>query len=672
MNLQLLKILKDNLVYTGFRDKFNKLLDKVIYEIVLVNNNSTIRFKTADGNIDLTLPVPSLNEVRNVNINSPQIGNTLVFDGTEWKNQTVSADSVDTLSDTEITNKQDNDTVVWDETLGKWVNKPISVQNRLNDLLDVLIDVNLEEDDVLVYDGTQWINKKITGLGYNENNDYLSNNFIQDGKSYNETLSDLDQILSLISPTPSETLTGKSLSLTGTTLYNARLSAGLPATWYEHPTINTAGDLITNYITDNTYRMTSPSQNNTFRVGKKDTPVGEVQHELDGTVLNTKTITIPSSNNTVTDTKGETSLTVSSETYNSIWQKANAFIDFTQYKEGYIRHRMKHVENGVDYGGTTNVVQLWYDNNGSAIPSFSSAPTHTVGNKVVKYLSGIEYFGHNSTFNINYTAAQGIFSKCYHPNNVSIINSTFMNAVTVNPQTVPNFNDSFVVSNQLVTFDKNNLSSGASNGVINVTLYRPNGATKQESTTINGRVNTYGIDSTLTRDRFFDEDKRLVLNTNTAFNSTQALPNGAAQVRNGSLVYGNVDYASKSGEQEYQRKFTKASASNGVINFGGININSISSFGTGNLNVLLWLEGSNKYFDLGRDFGSNNGSGSGNSRANSLGAKNTANSSGSNLAFSFGLYNTADLGNNNQYRILVIFRDTTGGKTLSISSLTTS
>jgi hypothetical protein len=69
------------------------------------------------------------------------------------------------------------------------------------------------------------------------------------------------------------------------------------------------------------------------------------------------------------------------------------------------------------------------------------------------------------------------------------------------------------------------------------------------------------------------------------------------------------------------------------------------------------LSTTGKYFDLGLSVGAFNGDGSGSSRANSIGARNDSLTTGSLLAWSLGTYSTAF--NNNEYRLIIIFKNNT-------------
>jgi hypothetical protein len=98
----------------------------------------------------------------------------------------------------------------------------------------------------------------------------------------------------------------------------------------------------------------------------------------------------------------------------------------------------------------------------------------------------------------------------------------------------------------------------------------------------------------------------------------------------------------------------------------------VSQYNVGTLNILLYLAGDNKWFDLGLDSPFLNGAGDGSSVANSIGARFAA--SGSDLDFTLaapaagGPYSTGGP-NSGQYRLLVRFRGASGLAITSIEAL---
>ena len=503
---------------------------------------------------------------------------------------------------------------------------------------------------------------------------YSSENFIADGQSYKTALSVVDEILGYIAPARPNSLTGSALVLANTTTFQAKLPTGLSSAWYQYNAV--AGGTISTYIVDNTYSFTTPNISNTYRAGlfANTATYGTTTWNIDGSV-----------NATVAGVGTNNGLTTTNAAFNTLWNKLNASTSiYTQSTEGGKRHTMSHTE-----AGTTTNFDIYYDNTNTT-PTFASALSVSENLFNVKWLSGIRHFGLNSTFRASYTAATGIFNRAYHPTAVSTLSggSAAFNNIIVNPGDAsvsqanpPVYTDPMTVTNKDISFNVASKSSGATVGQIAVSIQKPNGINASSTFNLNRRINTYPVNTSQTFENFFDEGMRLIASDTsfTAFTSNVALPQGEAQFRNGTLTFGDVDYAgaaynndsggspARSGNQEFHRLFYKTSASNGSIVFSGLSASSIAPFGTGNINVLLYLEGSANYFDLGKSFGSNNGTGSGLSRANSLGAQ--ASTSGSTLNFTFGTNNTSSPSTNNgRYRMIVILRNNTN----SITSITTS
>ena len=190
--------------------------------------------------------------------------------------------------------------------------------------------------------------------------------------------------------------------------------------------------------------------------------------------------------------------------------------------------------------------------------------------------------------------------------------------------------------------------------------YKAHSTTATSNATIGRSINTYSTVSTDTYEGFQDEARRLVIGSSIAFTSTGDMANGNLQVRSGTLQYPlAADYDTEyggshsfTGDQEYQRYFYKTSASIGQLSLGGFTASNISAYGTGSVNLLLYLEGDNKYFDLGVLQGSNANDGS--SRAQAISAKVAT--SGSGVSWSFGVYSTgvSGAGNSGRYRAIVI------------------
>jgi hypothetical protein len=462
---------------------------------------------------------------------------------------------------------------------------------------------------------------------------------IQEDDSISDTFDHMNDVLKLLAPEAPGDLNGQSLDLSAT-VYSGRLPSGLSGNWGSY----TPGSIVNTLIYVNNYLLSTPDVSTRFSAGVvTSTNSGTVTHVLNGSDSDSRDV---SSGVGITGAMQITAI----DTYNNIWKKVNARIVRTQ-AEGRESHAIKHTSAGI-----SNNYIVYYDDTNTS-PSFSVTPTYSVASETLKYLSGIGYYYLGTMFDVSYTAASGIFTKAYHVNQVSSINCSGLNTVNVNPLTPPAVTDNFVVANKRVTLDMSGYIDLTPN--ISVTLKKPDGTSVIGNTaTLNRYICTVGDQSTTTYDNFVDEAQRLAVGTDFAWNSMAELQNGNAQVRAGTLQFANsTDYPGFSGDQVYERFITKSSASNGTLTFGSFVYTDVGAYNTGSVNIFLHLGTDDIWFDLGRQFGSNNGNGSGDSIANSKGGGNAGGSSGNTLAFTFGTYSTAN--NNNKYRLRIVFRNNT-------------
>jgi hypothetical protein len=319
---------------------------------------------------------------------------------------------------------------------------------------------------------------------------------------------------------------------------------------------------------------------------------------------------------------------------------------------------------------------MWKDawSSSNPNPSFSQSATASTYSQTLRYLSGIGYYTTGTGFSVYFKGAAGIFSSCYNTTQVYAISATGLvtaTGTTSNPHYAGELDKS---GNNHVRVSLNSASASSFNKYLTVTIYKAHSTTATSNATIGRAINTYSTTSTDTFEGFQDEARRLVIGSGIAFTSTIDMANGNLQVRSGTLTYPiAADYDTEyggthtfTGDQEYQRYFYKASASTGQLSLGGFTASNISAYGTGSVNLLLYLEGDNKYFDLGVLQGSNANDGS--SRSQAISAKVAT--SGSGVSWSFGVYSTgvSGAGNSARYRAIVIFKN----NTYSMTSITSS
>jgi hypothetical protein len=498
-----------------------------------------------------------------------------------------------------------------------------------------------------------------------------------DNTTISNAFDDVNELLALLAPARPNYLTGTSLVATSVpSYYTVRISAGLGTEWYQAG-YGTGSLISSKYYLSGAHTLSTANTTTTFSAGSLTTSTY-------GTILfkryNSSTPTgggVGTIDLTVNYTVGYTNnnLRLSAlGTYNSIWTKANAQISaYTQPNPGYEGVFISHTENSQ----LTNTYEMWKDpwsaSNGS--PVFSQSATASTYSQSDKWLSGISYYASGTGFSVYFKGAAGIYSCAYNVTQVYAISATGLNTATGLPASPPLYTDELDKSgSNHVRVSLSVANQSSFNKYLTVTLYKAHGTTVASNATIAKAINTYGTTSTDTFDGFQDEARRLVIGSGIAFTSTLEMASGNAQVRSGTLQYPlAADYDTQwggthtfSGDQEYQRYFYKTSASTGTLTFGGFTASNIAPYGTGNINVLLYLDGDALWFDLGVLQGSNSNNGS--TRSAAISAKTSA--SGGALGWSIGVKTTgvSGAGNSARYRAVVIFRN----NTYSMTSITSS
>jgi hypothetical protein len=486
---------------------------------------------------------------------------------------------------------------------------------------------------------------------------------------------DVNELLALIAPAKPGSITSTSFTATSVpTYYTVAISAGLGTEWYQAGF--GTGSTITRYYLSGAHTLTTANTSTAFYAGTLVTSTygtlgfGRYNYQSPsgagyGTIDMTTNYTVGTTNNNLR----LSDLAV----YNNIWTKANAQISaYTQTYAGYEGVFITHTTNSQ----VTNTYNMWKDpwsaSNGS--PTFSKAATASTTSQTLKYLSGISYYTTGTGFSVDFKGAAGIYSSCYNVTQVYRITATGLNTINGTVSS-PMFSDELDKTGvNAVSATLNSASASSFTKSISATIYKAHATTATSAATIAKYINTYTTTSTDTFEGFQDEARRLVIDTGIGFTSNIDMANGNLQVRSGTLIYPqtaeyDAEYGGShtfSGNQEYQRYFYKTSASTGTLTFVGFTASNIAPYGTGSLNVLLYLEGDAKYFDLGTLQGSNANDGS--TRSLAISAKTSA-SSGA-LNWSLGVFTTgvSGAGNSGRYRAIIIFRN----NTYTMTSITSS
>jgi len=460
-------------------------------------------------------------------------------------------------------------------------------------------------------------------------------------------LDDTNKLLLAISPASPNALSG-SLVLSNTTKFNAILPTGLASSWYQDGKV--AGDSITDYVIDGTYNLSSPNTSTDFKVGSTFSgDEGAVQHFEDGVLLSSRDVTLGVG---VTNTIEILSVA----TYNTIWRKANARINYNQVTEGYKYHTMRYLSTSVNQ--VTSITKVWYDDQ-DPTPVFSTGAT-VVQNTLssTRYLSGIRYYSNGDTFNVSCTITN-LANKAIRPTNpVSYVMSGISSVDVPIDGSSFAYNSAFNLSVSGVAISVSNVYS--INATLSVTARKPSTKTATStSSTENRLINTYSSTySTNGNIYMFDENYRWLLSTDFSvipvnysnptgnWNSSLALSNGNLMLYNSVWDYPNINftsgylpaqsgnnYSTFSGDQVavWAVNIGVAHSSMSIV-FTGILYTAISAVGSGSLNFEVRLPGESNWLDAGRAFGDGNGcrlgSSSGSTLNMSFGTMTSTNSSG--------------------------------------------
>jgi len=494
-----------------------------------------------------------------------------------------------------------------------------------------------------------------------------------------DAFDDINELLALIAPAAPDGLIGMTLAISSSpTFYSAKVSANNSSNWYQAG-IST-GATITKYYVAGTLTLASTPTSKFFAGKTLDTAsFGTISHILYDSTYTTGTAVSfidLTTNPTPTYTLGTMRVTALGTT-NTIWNKANANIQaYTQSTDGYAGNSLRWTPSSIGSSSESNLYEVWkdtYSTGVGATPSFSTGPSNTVTTESFKYLSGLKYYKVGTSWQVTFVAASGIFNRCYNATRVANISATGL--VTLNltgeESGTPVYNATYDRSGlNYVTATLNTVNQSSFNKYLTVGLYKVIDSTSS-NTAINYYINTYGNVATAYNEYFQDEVYRLVndsAGSGTAFSSLDNLANAYAQVRSGTLRVpiqseydaqwaGSANNYSTDNAFEYQRWFSKAGATkSGTLGFTGISVGDIYAYGSSGsgstgLNLLIYLETDQVWFDLGIPVGLG---GTGISRLSAIGAKDLTNTSGSNIAWSLGsTYSTAL--NNNRYRVSILF-----------------
>jgi len=477
----------------------------------------------------------------------------------------------------------------------------------------------------------------------------------------NPAFDNINALLLAIAPAPPGALPS-TLVLSGTTKYSAILPTGLDSSWYQNGLV--AGSTTSDYIIDNSYSLASGSPSTAFKSGSTFTgDEGSIYHVNDGTDTFYRDMT------SGVGTTGDITIT-DMTTYNSIWRKANAKIDFVQTTEGFKKHAMRY--QTLSLSQLTSSVNFVYDNV-NATPAFPSGAIIVENTlSTTRYLSGVRYYTVGDSFDMT-SSVTNVAKKGIRLSNPISYAMPGLNSVSI-PIAGSSFSyDSTYDFSVTDSLDAPNVYNV--NARLTITATKPTGTFANTTTSVENRlINTYSVtNSTNGNITMFDERYRWQLsndfslipvnNTNPTGDwvSSNLLSNGNALLYNstwnfpsinytsGYLPTQTANYSSFSGDQvAIWAVYIGLAHSSMRIVFSGVNYTDILPEGTGNLNMSVRLPSATGWLDCGLPFGVG------------VGCRNNAGSSGTTLALTFGTFSSS--GSSGVVFIRVTLKNTSAAK----------
>jgi hypothetical protein len=560
-------------------------------------------------------------------------------------------------------------------------------------------------------EGLSWVNEGVLTLQDPTDAswaDGLFTSWTSDTTTIMDALDNINEALNDLAPATPLTLAGASLTMAGVSTFNGNASAGAgqffkSAAGEDIDATYTGGKIV---LSDN-FTLTNPTSgatesggDDTFSDGESGTLSARITKsgsEAEDGSINLATATPP-------ETDAALTLNAQNANYNSfaLWVRGDATIDVdatAPLGQGYNKIVMRHA-----FGGNRDSADYEVFNDTSAtVVTVTTATQLAENTKVSIWLSGVEFYADNSTFDVSFQTANN-FKNTYQsdafgysgisaiPSGTVSLTHAAWNGTVSNP---PDISDVPVLggaSDFTVTASTNNTTNV--NARLTMTFRKPGRSNvTSQSQGLGGSgnllIHTYSGtgNSTALLDSFNDENRRLPDNDGSAYpnnydsipgaitgqwTTTADLVNGEAQVYNGSLWFptinfssgfhpstGQPDYSAFSGDQVYLRAIFDSGGtphSSGTLEFTGLTGADVGAKGAGNINVEIKLPTQTGWLDLGTDFDSGTFTG-----ADGDGCRTAQ--SGNDWSWTASTFSTADSGD------MIIVRISFRNSTDSISEL---
>lgn len=465
-------------------------------------------------------------------------------------------------------------------------------------------------------------------------------------------LDDVNEILSELAPADADSLSGKTL-IDNITLHSGRLASGAGITYESGAGPSSSVTYITD---DSSIILDAGTPGITFNKADEGTLHCYINSVESGAIYLSTRFSEAERDGSQTYppiTSGSVTI-LSVGKYNDFqkWQVGSGQIDITtaiQFRKGWNEVYMSH--EGLTTSVSSNIYECWYDTDAQTSASFIGTPSFTENTKKSKYLSGVEHYYLNSTFDVT-CSSQHCFKNAFRTdrtiftvdedtgsNRFGLASTTFTpdhSSVTkVNPNSYPVTGETVGVYNHTVTITDANVYS--TNGRMAFTVYNAydstttdvRGGSNNTSCLIDTHESGSSGDSTPVYEYFDDEWWRAPSGNYASIPTTAmsgswvksssalALGSCSAQVYNGRLYYPSVDfstgylpagpdYSSGFNDVVYYRVFKDGGTphTNGVLSLGNLSNSDVDAVGTGDVNVEIKLPTQTGWLDLGTGYDS--------------------------------------------------------------------
>lgn len=302
--------------------------------------------------------------------------------------------------------------------------------------------------------------------------DYDSSNFISLSDTHTKSISELDKIIALLTPTTPDKLSNKNLSNPG--YYSANIESSFISA--------------SNITDDNTPTSTV----NSFLKELQTNLIAYINGNSDGSIYITDTDMSGTSNNSLSITNDQDAYSGDSQR-EGFYRVLSATISSNNILDASTQQYNYNLQYP-DSNNETDTVSFYIDDPTS--PSISNENLDASVNNISRYISGVPSYEVDNSIGISYSVDNAI-GKFYHPTTLGEANLNAGDSLSSGlPGTAPSEGDNITFTGEVLSFEDNQYYE---NGNIEVTItpYRSNGAYSSGNTilSIPGRIDTVSDES---------------------------------------------------------------------------------------------------------------------------------------------------------------------------------